>query len=65
MKTKIHKPVKMRNKISLQEFYYTYPHWPMREIDGVSFLPVVKELPTDEKKPTIHYVRKDSLEKVL
>jgi hypothetical protein len=65
MKTKEHKPVKMRNKISLQEVYYTYTHWPVREIDGVSFLPVVKELPTNQKTPTIHYIRKDSLEKVL
>jgi hypothetical protein len=65
MNTKNHKPVKMRNKISLTEIYYTYPHWPFREIDGVVFLPVVKEMPSQQKTQTIHYIRKDSLEKVL
>lgn len=65
MKTKEHKPVKMRNKFSLNEFYYTYPHWPFREIDGVIFLPVIKEMPNLQKPQSIHYIRKDSLERVL
>ena len=65
MKTKEHKPLKMRNKFSLNEFYYTYSHWPFREIDGVIFLPVVKDTPNQQKTQTIHYIRKDSLERVI
>jgi len=54
----------MRNKISQAEIYYTYPHWPSKDIDGVEFLPVVKQIPSQSNTQTIHYMRKDSLEKV-
>jgi hypothetical protein len=57
--------IKMRNKISQVEVYYTYSHWPSKHIDGVEFLPVVKKLPSQSMTQTIHYIRKDSLEKVL
>lgn len=61
MKTK-NQPVKMRNRLNLTDVYYTYPHWSTKEIDGVIFLSVVKEYPSS-KTQTIHYIRKDSLEK--
>jgi hypothetical protein len=60
---KMYNPIKMRNKISQSEVYYTYTHWPSKDIDGVTFLPVVKSYPTNENTQTIHYMRKDSLEK--
>jgi hypothetical protein len=61
---KIDKPIKLRNKISQTEMYYTYSHWPSKEIDGVEFLPVVKQMPSQTMTQSIHYMRKDSLEKV-
>jgi hypothetical protein len=61
---KIDKPIKLRNKISQTEMYYTYSHWPSKDIDGVEFLPVVKQVPSQTNTQTIHYMRKDSLEKV-
>lgn len=61
---KYFRPIKLRNKFSQTEIYYTHPTWPQKQIDGVDFIPVSKMLPsTTEIKPT-HYMRKDSLEKV-
>jgi hypothetical protein len=57
------KPIKLRNKFSVAEVYYTFSHWDSKEIEGVQFLPVVKNLPSNYTQP-IHYMRKDSLEKV-
>jgi len=54
----------MRNRISQTEVYYTYSHWPSKNIDGVEFLPVVKQPPSQSMTQNIHYMRKDSLEKV-
>jgi len=61
---KTDKPIKMRNRISQAEVYYTYTHWPSKDIDGVEFLPVVKQIPSQSITQSIHYMRKDSLEKV-
>ncbi len=52
-------PIKMRNRVTLTDVYYTYAHWSVKEIDGVIFLPVLRDL----KSKQIFYVRKDSLEK--
>lgn len=46
-----------------QEIYYTYSHWPTKEIDGVEFISVVKHLPNNQKQ-TLHLMRKESLEYV-
>lgn len=59
MNTKL-SPIKMRNRYTLTDVYYTYAHWPSKEIDGVTFLPVVKNL----TEKTTYFLRKDSLEKV-
>jgi hypothetical protein len=56
-------PIKMRNRLNVTDVYYTFPHWKTREIDGVVFLPVVKQPPSHERTQTLHYIRKDSLEK--
>ena len=61
---KMYNPIKMRNRISQSEVYYTYTHWPSKDIDGVEFLPVVKQVPSQTNTQTIHYMRKDSLEKI-
>lgn len=57
-------PIKMRNKFSPSEIYYTFSHWDVKEIDGVQFLPVNKNYPTQTVTQQIHYIRKDSLERV-
>lgn len=61
---KMYNPIKMRNKISQTEVYYTYSHWPSKDIDGVEFLSVVKQPPSQSKTQTVHYMKKDSLEKI-
>lgn len=43
------------------DIYYTYTHWETKEIDGVTFIPVVKNPPSHQTQ-TLHYMRKDSLE---
>ena len=60
---KTEKPIKLRNALHQSEVYYTFHQWPSKEIDGVEFLPVVKNPPSNVTQ-TIHYMRKDSLEKI-
>jgi hypothetical protein len=45
------------------DIYYTFSHWEPKEIEGVKFIPVVKNPPNNQTQ-TIHYMRKDSLEYV-
>ena len=52
---------KVRNRLHLDEVYYTYSHWPIREIDGVAFLPVIKEVASTK----VYYMKKDNLEFIL
>lgn len=58
------KLIKLRNIVSPTEIYYTFSDWPVKEIDGVTFLAVNKSDPSQNKTQQIHFVRKDSLEKV-
>lgn len=51
---------KVRSKTN-QDIYYTYSNWATNEIDGVTFLPVVKEVPSGETQ-VIHYMKKDNME---
>lgn len=44
------------------EEYYTLLNVPSKEIEGVMFLPVVKQVPSQQKTQPIHYIRKDSVE---
>jgi len=46
------------------DIFYTYSNWPIEIIDGVEFLPVVKELPDPWKTQVIHYMKKDKMEYV-
>jgi hypothetical protein len=54
---------KVRSKTN-QDIYYTYSNWATNEIDGVTFLPVVKEMPDPKKQQVIHYMKKDNMEYV-
>jgi hypothetical protein len=51
---------KVRSKTN-SDIYYTYSNWTTNEIDGITFIPVVKSVPSGETQ-TIHYMRKDNLE---
>ena len=64
MKKLLEKPIKMRSRINLQEVFWTYSHWKSNFVDGVEFLPVVRHEPSQERTQPLHYVRKDSLEKM-
>jgi hypothetical protein len=57
------KKVRARNGTDI---FYTYSNWSTNEIDGVTFIPVVKSNPEIEKGQTqvLHYMRKDTLEYV-
>jgi hypothetical protein len=59
------KPIlkKVRYKNGTDTFY-TYTNWPVKEIDGVSYLSVVKNLPSHHETQVLHYVRKDAMEYV-
>lgn len=37
---------KLRNKMNHTEVYYTVPSWPRKEIDGKTFVPVVRQDPS-------------------
>ena len=52
---------KVRSRTN-QDILYTYTHWAPKEIDGVQFIPVVKNPPSDHQTQVLHYMRKDSLE---
>lgn len=54
----------MRSILRKDEIYYTFPHWEPKEVDGVSFLAVCKFEPTNDRTQQLHYIRKDSLERV-
>jgi hypothetical protein len=56
--------VKMRSIIRKDEIYYTFPQWEPKEVDGVVFLAVCMFEPTQDRTQQIHYIRKDSLERV-
>ena len=54
---------KVRSKTN-SDIYYTYSNWSTNEIDGITFIPVVKSMPSHSKTQQLHYLRKDSLEAV-
>ena len=44
------------------DIYYTYSNWSTNEIDGITFIPVVKDIPDPKKNQVVHYMRKDNME---
>lgn len=59
------KPIikKVRSRLNLDS-YYTMSDWDLKEIDGVQFVPVVRQLPEKNKKQPVFYMRKDNLETI-
>lgn len=55
------KLLKVRSKTNT-DVYYTFQNWDTQEIEGVTFIPVVKEVPDNRKNQVIHYMRKDNME---
>ncbi len=53
---------KVCNTIRTDEIYFTCSDWKDREVEGVKFLPVVKNDPSiDRGNQVVYYIRKDSL----
>lgn len=54
---------KVRVKTS-HEVYYTCTHWPVKQIDGVDFLSVVKNVPSNQINQTqiVHLLRRDAVD---
>ena len=57
------KPImkKVRSKTN-SDIYYTYSNWATNEIEGITFIPVVKEVPNQTKTQVVFYMRKDNVE---
>lgn len=51
---------KVRSKTN-SDIYYTYSNWETKEIEGVTFIPVVKDLPSEKLQHTF-WMRKDNVE---
>jgi hypothetical protein len=64
MKTVKTKPLlkKVRSKTN-SDIYYTYSNWESKEIEGVTFIPVVKDLPSEKLQHTF-WLRKENVEYV-
>ena len=55
------KKVRARNGTDV---YYTYSNWETKEIDGVTFIPVVKTIPVNTLTDKVHWMKKDTMEYV-
>jgi len=57
------KPIikKVRSKTN-SEIYYTWSNWETKDIDGVTFIPVVRSRPDGSKLQQTFYMRKENLE---
>jgi hypothetical protein len=53
---------KVRSKTNA-DVYYTYSNWETKEIEGVTFIPVVKEISNNKLQHTF-WLRKDNVEYV-
>jgi len=54
---------KVRSRLNT-DTYYTMSDWDLKDIDGIQFVPVVKQVPERNKKQPVFYMRKDNLETV-
>ena len=52
---------KVRSKTNT-DIYYTFENWDNQEIEGITFIPVVKDEPNNLKLQQIFYMRKENLE---
>jgi hypothetical protein len=64
MKTaKIKPQLKKVRSLTNSDTYYTYSNWEAKEIEGVTFIPVVKDLPSERLQQTF-WLRKENVEYV-
>lgn len=64
MKTaKIKPQLKKVRSLTNSDIYYTYSNWEAKEIEGVTFIPVVKDLPSERLQHTF-WLRKENVEYV-
>jgi hypothetical protein len=56
--------IKKVRAINGTDIFYTYSNWPIETIDGIEFIPVVKQMPDPKKNQVIHYMKKDIMEYV-
>ena len=54
---------KVRSKMNADE-YFTSPNWPIKEIEGVKYLTVVKHQPVPGINQQQHFLRQDAVEYV-
>jgi hypothetical protein len=54
---------KVRSRLNT-DTYYTMSDWDLKDIDGIQFVPVVKQIPERNKKQPVFYMRKDNLETI-
>jgi hypothetical protein len=57
------KLIKYQNLAQPDVVFYAFSNWHTKEIDGVTFLSVVKNPPSHNTQIT-HWIRKDSLKRV-
>ena len=62
-KVKIPTILTVRTKTN-QQTYYTWSHWPSKNIDGITFIPVNKFIPNNDSLREVHYIKKDNIEYV-
>lgn len=53
---------KVRNRLHIDEVYYTYSNWEHIDIDGIQFIEVVKQPPDNGKLQQRYKVKKDNME---
>ena len=58
------KPIlKKVRSLTNSDIYYTYSNWEPKEIEGVTFIPVVKGMPNEKLQHTF-WLRKENVEYV-
>ena len=62
-KVKSNPILKKVRSLTNSDIYYTYSNWEAKEIEGVTFIPVVKETPSEKLQHTF-WLRKENVEYV-
>ena len=58
------KPIlKKVRSLTNSDIYYTYSNWESKEIEGVTFIPVVRDMPNEKLQHTF-WLRKENVEYV-
>jgi hypothetical protein len=54
---------KVRSKLNAEHFF-THPNWDVKIVDGVVFIPVLKQKPDGSIEQKVMWMRKDNMEYV-